>query len=62
MTIIEGLPLPPDALKKTAKQLKQRCGVGGSVKGPHIEIQGDQREVCKAALEAMGFECKIAGG
>lgn len=62
VTVIDGLPLAPDALKAVAKTLKQRCGVGGAVKGTAIEIQGDQRQTCKSALEALGYPCKLAGG
>lgn len=62
VTVIEGLPLAPEDLKSVAKALKQRCGVGGSVKGTAIEIQGDQRQTCKLALEALGHPCKLAGG
>lgn len=62
VTVIDGLPLAPDALRSLAKKLKQRCGVGGAVKSGAIEIQGDQRETCKAALEAEGYTCKLSGG
>lgn len=62
VTVIEGLPLDADRLKEVAKKLKQRCGVGGSVKGAAIEIQGDQRTVCKAFLDSLGFTSKLSGG
>jgi len=62
VTVIEGLPVTPDVLKTLAKQLKQRCGVGGSVKDGAIEIQGDQRALCQSALESLGYQCKLAGG
>ena len=62
VTVITGLAVSPDELKKIAKKLKQRCGVGGATKGDNIEIQGDQRATCKAELEALGYTCKLAGG
>ena len=62
VTVIDGLPVAPDALKSLAKKLKHRCGVGGAVKNGVIEIQGDQRDTCKAALEAEGYTCKLSGG
>ncbi|WP_320416185.1 translation initiation factor [Candidatus Paraluminiphilus aquimaris] len=62
VTVISGLPVSPEELKIIAKKLKQRCGVGGSTKEATIEIQGDQRTVCKDALEALGYTCKLAGG
>jgi translation initiation factor 1 len=62
VTVVEGVPLAGAELKALAKALKQRCGVGGSVKSHTIEIQGDQRELVKQALEARGFTVKLSGG
>ncbi|MEM8564540.1 MAG: translation initiation factor Sui1 [Pseudomonadota bacterium] len=62
VTLIKGLSLPQAELRTLAKSLKQRCGVGGSVKGDVIEIQGDQRTTIKPELEKQGFLVKIAGG
>ena len=62
VTVIDGLPVSPTEQKSIAKTLKQKCGVGGAVKGERIEIQGDQRATCKNALESLGYTCKLAGG
>ncbi|WOJ95655.1 stress response translation initiation inhibitor YciH [Congregibacter brevis] len=62
VTLVTGLPDDSAALKKRAKVLKQRCGVGGAIKDGVIEIQGDQRELIKSLLEADGLTVKIAGG
>ena len=62
MTVIEGVPETSDKLKSLCKQLKQRCGVGGSVKAAQIEIQGDQRALCQQHLESLGYEVKLSGG
>ena len=62
VTVIDGVPLAEGELKALAKALKQRCGVGGSVKSHTIEIQGDQRELLKQELEARGFQVKLSGG
>ena len=62
VTVIEGIPERPDKLKLICKQLKQRCGVGGAVKGSQLEIQGDQRSTCKQQLETMGYRVKLSGG
>lgn len=62
VTIIKGLPLTAEELKGLAKQLKKHCGVGGSVKGFEVEIQGDQRDACKSFLEKQGYQVKLAGG
>ena len=51
-----------DLLKALAKQLKNRCGVGGSIEGGDILIQGDQRELLKSLLEQQGYTVKLSGG
>jgi translation initiation factor 1 len=62
MTIITGVPLQGEDLKDLAKQLKQKCGTGGTVKGDVIEIQGDHRDKLLGELTAKGWMVKKAGG
>jgi translation initiation factor 1 len=62
VTVISGLGLDTDALKKLAKQLKTTCGTGGSVKDTTIELQGDKTAQAQAALEKQGYKVKRAGG
>ena len=62
VTTIKNLPLNQSDLKKLAKQLKAKCGVGGTVDEGLIIIQGDQREKIKLALESQGYSIKISGG
>ncbi|HEY7885105.1 MAG TPA: stress response translation initiation inhibitor YciH [Cellvibrionaceae bacterium] len=62
VTVITGLPLTESELKKLGKQLKQLCGTGGAVKEDTIEIQGEHRDKLKSALEALGYNVKLAGG
>lgn len=62
VTLITGLAMNADELKQLAKELKQRCSTGGSVKGGTIEIQGDQRTLIHALLEQKGIKAKLAGG
>lgn len=62
VTTISGLLVDENELKNLAKQLKQICGVGGSVKDGVIEIQGDQRDKIKLELEKRGHTVKLAGG
>lgn len=62
VTLISGLPLDEEALKKLAKTLKQKCGSGGSVKNGIIEIQGDHRVGLEKELGELGYKVKRAGG
>ena len=62
VTTISGIDLDDAALKTLAKQLKQKCSTGGSVKDGMIEIQGDHRDKLKAELEKLGHSVKLAGG
>jgi translation initiation factor 1 len=62
VSVIDGLDLSGDALKKLAGELKRLCGTGGTVKGGQIEIQGDHRELIVDALRKQGFTAKRAGG
>ena len=62
VTLVTGIPLPAAELKILARTLKQKCGVGGSIKDGIIEIQGDQRQLIKPELEQLGYRVKLAGG
>jgi len=62
VTVITGVPLDPPGLKELARQLKQRCGTGGTVKDGTIEIQGDHRDVLVEELAKQGWTVKRSGG
>jgi translation initiation factor 1 len=62
VTTVSGVPLASDALRALARELKRRCGTGGSTREGVIEIQGDHRDVLVAELEARGYPVKRAGG
>ena len=62
VTLITGLPLTGSELKQLAKQLKSQCGVGGSIDGGNIIIQGDKRDLLKTNLEARGYRVKLSSG
>ena len=62
VTTISGIELDEKSLARLAKELKQLCGTGGTVKNFVVEIQGDHREKLKAALEDKGYTVKLAGG
>jgi translation initiation factor 1 len=62
VTTIAGVPLGDDGLRELAGRLKKRCGVGGSMKGGVIELQGDHRDVVMEVLRAAGYDAVRAGG
>lgn len=62
VTLIRGVLLPPEELKKLAKELKQKCGTGGTLKDGVIEIQGDHRDVLIELLKVKGWAVKRSGG
>ena len=62
VSIIRGLPLTGPDLKGLAKELKQACGCGGTVRDGTIEIQGDLRDKLVDELIKRGYEAKKAGG
>ena len=62
VTAVSGVPLGGEALRSLAKDLKRRCGTGGTAKDGVIEIQGDHREAIVAELSRRGFTAKLAGG
>jgi translation initiation factor 1 len=62
VTVVRGLLLVPDELKELARELKARCGTGGTVKDGAIEIQGDHRDLVVAELVKRGFDAKRSGG
>ena len=62
VTVITGIPSHPEGLEKLAKQFKQQCGTGGTVKNGVIEIQGDHRDLLVAELQKIGYTVKRSGG
>ncbi|OHX12961.1 translation initiation factor Sui1 [Chromobacterium sphagni] len=62
VTVVRGLPLAADALAKLGKQLRTRCGSGGTAKDGVLEIQGDHVETVMAELAKHGFKVKRGGG
>ena len=62
MTTVFGFDLDDQAIMALAKDLKQLCGTGGSVKDGMIIIKGDHRNTVKGFLEGNGYRVKVAGG
>ena len=62
VTTITGVPLSAAELKHLARELKARCGCGGTVKDGIIEIQGDHRDTLIEILASKGYTVKRSGG
>ena len=62
VTVITGVPLDQDGLRELGKQLRQKCGAGGTVKDGVIEIQGEHRDRLVEELKKHGYAAKRSGG
>ena len=62
VTAVFGLSLEGRALKRFARDLKQACGSGGTVKDGIVVIQGDHRDTLRTVIAKRGYTVKIAGG
>ena len=62
VTIITGFQHKPETLGKLLKQLKAKCGTGGTVKDNSLEIQGEHKQKLLEILTKLGYKAKISGG
>lgn len=58
VTVVAGLVLNAAGQEALLKELRARCGAGGTSKAGDLEIQGDHRETIQALLAGEGFRCK----
>jgi translation initiation factor 1 len=61
--ILKGfLGLKKEDLKNLAKPIKNKLGIGGSIKNNEIYFQGDKRDKIISILESQGHSVKRIGG
>jgi translation initiation factor 1 len=60
VTVIKGFFHTKHDLERFARELKTRCGSGGTVKDDTVEIQGDHRKTAVEYFRALGF--RVTGG
>ena len=58
VTCILNLKQNPEELKSLARELKQCCGSGGTIRNDSIEIQGDHATKLKSELHKRGIKAQ----
>lgn len=57
-TIIEGFSISQEKVEDIARKLKQKLGVGGSVRTGEILIQGDHKNTVVKFLQELHFKVR----
>jgi len=61
-TVIENFIGKNEDLEKLGKTIKNKCGVGGTVKDGYILLQGEHRDKVMILLTQLGYKTKKKGG
>ena len=56
VTLVRGFVGTDDDLQALGKQLKSKCGTGGSAKDGEIIIQGEMKEKVVNLLQGLGYK------
>lgn len=62
VTLLDFCNTEGDGLVYLAKSIKTSCGVGGSLNGFVLLLQGDVRDKCEKHLRNLGLKSKRIGG
>ncbi len=62
VTVISGFETTTSNLSLLLKDLKAKCGTGGTLKEDTLEIQGDHKQKILEILLKLGYKAKISGG
>ncbi len=58
VTMVTNIQHNPQVIEKLEKQLKQKCGAGGTSYAKTIEIQGDHVDKVRTFLQDEGYNVK----
>ena len=61
VTVVTGLGMTDEDLKKLLSSCKKRLGCGGTVRNGVLEFQGEHRDVLVAHLSSLGINAKKSG-